>query len=149
MLMKVAPAVIAVAPAVLPSQAQAQSARENPLPVVVEMPVSVQDETLIAQAAEVKSQISAHKDKIKSMETELEMLRRENEVRQASIDRLDNKIGTNPDSVEYNFWVNEHNELVREQNQAIEVAKEKYRQYQEEFKRQQDMIMSYNERFAR
>ncbi len=149
MLMKAAPAVIAVAPAVLPSQAQAQMARENPLPVVVEMPLSVQDETLIAQAAEVKSQISAHKDKIKSMETELEMLRRENEVRQASIDRLDNKIGTNPDSVEYNFWVNEHNELVREQNQAIEVAKEKYRQYQEEFKRQQDMIMSYNERFAR
>ncbi len=146
---KTAPAVIAVVPAVIPSQAQAQSARENPLPVAVEMPVSTQDQALLAQAAEVKSVIEANKEKIKAMETELDMRRRENEVRQASIDRLDNKIGSNPDSPEYNFWVNEHNDLVREQNQAIETAKQMYAEYQAEFKRQQDLIMSYNERFAR
>ncbi len=148
-LIKSAPAVIAVVPAVAASSAQAQAARENPLPVVVEMPVSTQDQALLAQAAEVKSAIEAHKEKIKAMETELEIRRRENEVRQASIDRLDNKIGSNPDSPEYNFWVNEHNDLVREQNQAIETAKEMYAQYQSEFKHQQDLIMSYNERFAR
>ncbi len=148
-LMKAAPAVIAVVPAIVPSQVQAQTPRENMIPVVVEMPVSTGDAVLLQEAAQVKAQIQQHKEKIIGMETEIEMLRRENEVRQSSINRLDNKIGTNPDSPEYNFWVNEHNDLVREQNQAIEISQKKYQQYQDEFKRQQDMIMSYNERFAR
>ncbi len=138
-----------VVPAVVATQAQATTVRENPSGVAVEMPVTSTDQALLSEAAEVKADIDAHKEKIKAMETELDMRRRENEVRQASIDRLDNKIGTNPDSPEYNFWVSEHNDLVREQNAAIEAAKQMYKDYQNEFTRQQDRIISYNERFAR
>lgn len=104
---------------------------------------------LVQQVAAIKTEIEAHKTKIKLMEEELTLRTRETEVRQSSIDRLDNKIGTNPDSPEYNFWVGEHNELVRDQNQSIEISKELYKKYQDEFKAHQEMINSFNEKFAR
>lgn len=104
---------------------------------------------IVQQAAVMKTEIETHKEKIKAMEEELTIRTREADVRQSSIDRLNERIGTNPDSPEYNFWVGEHNELVRDQNQAVEISKELYRKYQDEFKVHQDMINSYNEKFAR
>ncbi|MCB9757527.1 MAG: hypothetical protein H6753_03775 [Candidatus Omnitrophica bacterium] len=149
-LMKAATVAAVVTPAVLPaSSAQAEVVSDSGIMVPVEMPLSAVDKELLAEASKVKAEIIQHKEKVRTMEEELNLRKREIDVRQASIDRLDNKIGTNPDSPEYNFWVNEHNDLVREQNQALEMSKEMYKDYQIEFKRQQDLITSYNERFAR
>jgi hypothetical protein len=149
-LIKAAAVAAVVAPVVLPaSSAQAQVITDSGILVPVEIPLSAIDQELLAEASKVKAEIVEHKEKIRTMEEELNLRKREIDVRQASIDRLDNKIGTNPDSQEYNFWVNEHNDLVREQNQALEMSKEMYKDYQMQFKRQQDMINSYNERFAR
>lgn len=122
---------------------------ENSAPVVVQIPVSQTQSDLLAEASKFKAEIEVNKSKIKVMENELEIRRRVTDSRQSDIDRLDNKIGTNPDSPDYNAWVNEHNDLVREQNQYIQDSKEIYKKYQDEFKHQQDLISNYNEKFAR